>query len=86
MINNSTEQDLDLIGSINRKISRSSVLRLSPYLILGGGLFLANSSLELPYFLRGYLTLLEAQLGIFFLYFFLPKYHRTTPVEKNYEK
>jgi hypothetical protein len=60
--------------------------RFIPHFILGGIIFWGNSSLELPYFLRGYLTLLESQLGLALLYTFTLKRHQVTSVEKHHEK
>jgi hypothetical protein len=70
---------------VRRKIPRLLSGYL-PYLILGGVVFWGNSNLELPYFLRGYLTLLEAQLGLALLYFLVFKRHKSTSVEKYHEK
>lgn len=49
-------------------------LSLLPYLVLGIIIFSFNSSLDVPYFLRGYLTLLEVQVGLLALYFLLRKF------------
>ncbi|NCR39412.1 MAG: hypothetical protein GPJ21_05810 [Microcystis aeruginosa W13-11] len=47
--------------------------RLLPFLVLGVLVFAVNSSLELNYLVKGYITLLELQVGIVVLYFFLAK-------------
>lgn len=47
--------------------------RLIPFILLGLGIFALNSSLDLNYFLRGYLVLLESQVGIVILYFVIAK-------------
>jgi uncharacterized membrane protein len=47
--------------------------RLLPFLALGALVFAFNSSLELNYLAKGYVTLLELQAGIVILYFFLAK-------------
>jgi hypothetical protein len=82
-------QDLvtqDLMTSVKRSISRSTGIRLLPYFCLGGFVFWSNSNLELSYFLRGYLTLLEAQMGLALLYFFVFKRRRTILVNQDHEK
>lgn len=59
-----------------------SRLRLLPYVILGGLIFAFNSSLQLNYFLRGYLALIESQIviiGIFFLMAKLARRNKTEP-------
>jgi hypothetical protein len=48
-------------------------LRLIPYIILGISVFAINSTLELNYFLRGYLVLLESQIGIIVLYLIIAR-------------
>jgi hypothetical protein len=50
--------------------------RLLPFLCLGALIFAFNSSLELNYLVKGYLTLLELQAGIVVLYFLLAKLGR----------
>jgi hypothetical protein len=55
-----------------------SQLRLIPYVILGLGVFAFNSSTDLNYFLRGYLVLLESQIGIVVLYFIIAKIIKRT--------
>ncbi|EPF20305.1 MAG: hypothetical protein EWV58_10225 [Microcystis aeruginosa Ma_MB_F_20061100_S19] len=47
--------------------------RLLPFLVLGVLVFAFNSSLELNYLVKGYITLLELQAGIVVLYFLLAK-------------
>ena len=48
-------------------------MRFIPYAALGLLIFSFNSSGEMNYFLRGYLVLLEAQLGIVLIYFLMSK-------------
>jgi hypothetical protein len=67
-------------------MSRAVLARFFPYLLLGGAVFYGNSSLELPYFIRGYLALIESQLGLVILYFLVLKRHRIVSIEKNHEK
>lgn len=58
-------------------------LRLFPYVILGGLIFAFNSSLQLNYFFKGYLTLIESQIviiGIFFLMAKLAKKNKNRQV------
>ncbi len=47
--------------------------QLLPYLIFGLILFAVTSSLNLNYFAKGYLTILEIQIGIVAIYFWLAK-------------
>lgn len=47
--------------------------QLLPYLLVGLILFVANSSLNLNYFAKGYLTILEMQTAIVVLYFLIAK-------------
>jgi uncharacterized membrane protein len=54
------------------KIPKAS-WRLLPFLALGALVFAFNSSLELNYLVKGYITLLELQAGIVVLYFLLAK-------------
>lgn len=46
-------------------------LRLLPYVVFGASVFSLNSTLEINYFFKGYLILIEAQLGIVLIYFSL---------------
>ncbi|OCR02327.1 hypothetical protein BCD67_20220 [Oscillatoriales cyanobacterium USR001] len=48
-------------------------MRFIPYAALGVLIFSFNSSGEMNYFLRGYLVLLEAQIGIVLIYFIMSK-------------
>jgi hypothetical protein len=52
--------------------------QLLPYLLFGLLLFAVNSSFNLNYFARGYLTILEIQVGIVILYFWLAKQKKLT--------
>lgn len=56
-------------------------LRLLPYVILGGLIFAVNSSLQLNYFLRGYLTLIESQIVIIGIFFLMTKLARRNKSE-----
>lgn len=47
--------------------------QLLPYLIFGLIIFAVTSSLNLNYFAKGYLTILEIQTGIVALYFMMSK-------------
>jgi hypothetical protein len=55
------------------QIKRKNLLKMLPYVILGASIFCFNSSLDLPYFIRGYSTLLEFQVGFLILYFLVQK-------------
>lgn len=72
-------------NSISRKIPKDSTkwLRLVPFLVLGGVVFSFNSSLDLNYLLRGYLVLLETQVGIILLYFWITKSFRKKKLNIN---
>jgi hypothetical protein len=86
MMGNPAMRNRGSTKSVNRKISKLLRARFITPLILGGVVFLGNSSLELPYFLRGYLTILEAQLGLALLYIFTLKRHQVISVEKHHEE
>jgi hypothetical protein len=51
-------------------------LSLVPFLIFGLLVFTGTSSLNLSYFLRGYVVLLETQAGLVIIYFLLYKFSR----------
>ena len=51
-------------------------MRFAPYAALGILLFSLNSTSELNYFLKGYLTILQAQAGIVMLYFAMSKFRK----------
>jgi hypothetical protein len=51
-----------------------SWMRFAPYAALGILLFSLNSTSELNYFWKGYLTILQAQAGIVMLYFAMSKF------------
>ncbi len=54
-----------------------SIVKLIPYSLLGILIFSINSSIDSNYLVRGYITLIEAQLGMVILYLFLmPKITR----------
>lgn len=66
--------NLTMTNSNSQRIGLSfSRLRLLPYLILGLLIFSLNSAINLNYFLKGYLVVLEAQVGILVLYFLIAK-------------
>ena len=48
-------------------------LRLIPYAALGMLIFSLTSTTEVNYFFRGYLVLIQAQAGIFVVYFVIAK-------------
>lgn len=54
-------------------------LRLLPYFVLGVLVFSLNSATDFHYFLKGYLVLLEAQVGIVIVYFLMAKLSRSKP-------
>ncbi|EGK87763.1 hypothetical protein D0A34_07310 [Microcoleus vaginatus PCC 9802] len=51
-------------------------IRFAPYAALGILIFSLNSGSELNYFLRGYLVILQAQVGIVLLYFAMSKFRK----------
>ena len=51
-------------------------MRSAPYAALGILIFSLNSGSELNYFLRGYLVILQAQVGIVLLYFAMSKFRK----------
>jgi hypothetical protein len=54
-------------------MSQYNKLRFLPYLVLGIVIFSLNSFINLNFFLKGYVVLLEAQIGIVLLYFLILK-------------
>jgi hypothetical protein len=52
------------------------LLKLLPYMLVGLGVFWFNSETNLNYLFRGYLVLLEAQVGILVVYFLMSKINR----------
>jgi hypothetical protein len=57
---------------ISQRIKVSgSWLRFFPYLVLGGLVFSLNSISSFNYIMKGYLVLLETQIGLVGLYFLL---------------
>lgn len=58
-----------------------SGLKLLPYAILGGVVFAFNSQTGFNYMLRGYLTLLETQVGIVLIYFLMNRRARVVKEE-----
>jgi hypothetical protein len=63
---------MNQVNSTGIKIPKSG-WHLLPFLVLGVLVFAFNSSLELNYLVKGYITLLELQAGIVVLYFLLTK-------------
>ncbi|MGL5058348.1 MAG: hypothetical protein ACRC62_00095 [Microcoleus sp.] len=51
-------------------------MRFAPYAALGILVFSLNSTSELNYFWKGYLTILQAQVGIVVLYFAMSKFRK----------
>ncbi|MEG4074511.1 hypothetical protein QUA30_17735 [Microcoleus sp. Pol14C2] len=61
----------------SRNLERTpSWMRFAPYAALGLLIFSFNSGSELNYFLRGYLVILQAQVGIVLLYFAMSKFRK----------
>jgi hypothetical protein len=54
---------------MNHLSDKRSPLRLAPFLALGVLLFAFNANQDLPYLLRGYVTLLEIQVGLVAVFF-----------------
>ncbi len=48
---------------------KPNILRLFPYLVFGSLVFHLNSMLSVNYLVKGYLVLLESQIGLVILYF-----------------
>jgi hypothetical protein len=55
------------------RVGRKTLVKMLPYGLLGLAVFSFNSSLELPYVVRGYATLMEFQVGFLVLYFLSQK-------------
>lgn len=55
------------------RVGRKTVSKMLPYALMGLALFSFNSSLDLPYVVRGYATLMELQVGFLILYFLVQK-------------
>jgi hypothetical protein len=58
-------------------------LRFLPYLVLGIVIFSLNSVTNLNFFLKGYVVLLEAQIGIVLLYFLIAKFVKNNKKKNN---
>lgn len=58
-------------------------LRFLPYLVLGIVIFSLNSVTNLNFFLKGYVVLLEAQIGIVLLYFLMAKLVKNNKKKNN---
>ncbi len=66
------------MSKTNKKNDRQKLINLStwqllPYVALGILIFVANSNLNINYFFRGYLTMIESQIAIVGLYFMMNK-------------
>jgi hypothetical protein len=55
------------------RVSKKTLAKMLPYALLGLAVFAFNSSLDLPYIVRGYSTLMEFQVGFLILYFLFQK-------------
>jgi ABC-type bacteriocin/lantibiotic exporter with double-glycine peptidase domain len=55
-------------------------LRFFPYLTLGIVIFSLNSVTNINFFLKGYVVLLEAQIGIVLLYFLMGKLRKNKKI------
>jgi hypothetical protein len=53
---------------------KQSVFRLAPFLALGILIFSFNPNPDMPYFLRGYITLMEVQVGCLAVFFATRKF------------
>lgn len=71
------DQPMSQVNSTGIKTPKVS-WRLLPFLALGALVFAFNSSLELNYLVKGYITLLELQAGIVVLYFLLAKLRKSS--------
>jgi hypothetical protein len=54
--------------------------------LLGGLTFWGNSSLDIPYFAKGYITLIEIQGTLALLYFFMFKSNNRIQLGETHEK
>jgi hypothetical protein len=55
------------------RVGRKTLAKMLPYALMGLAIFSFNSSLDLPYVVRGYATLMEFQIGFLILYFLVQK-------------
>ncbi len=55
------------------RVGHKTLSKMLPYALMGLALFSFNSSLDLPYMVRGYATLMELQVGFLILYFLVQK-------------
>lgn len=73
---------------MNRQIVKNkTIIKLSKYSlypILGLLVFYGNSQLNINYFVKGYLSLLELQIGILIIYFLFSKLKKTKNKQDNY--
>lgn len=63
---------IDIFPKPQLRLSRTWI-RLFPYAILGIVIFSLNSATDLNYIFKGYLVLLESQVGILVIYFLLAR-------------
>lgn len=63
---------IDIFDKPQLRLSRSWI-KLLPYAILGIVVFSLNSATDFNYILRGYLVLLESQIGLVVIYFCFAK-------------
>jgi hypothetical protein len=55
------------------RVNWKTPIKMLPYGLLGLAVFSFNSSLDLPYMVRGYATIMEFQVGFLIIYFLLQK-------------
>jgi hypothetical protein len=55
------------------RVGRKTLIKMLPYALLGLAVFSFNSTLDAPYIVRGYSTLMEFQVGFLILYFLSQK-------------
>jgi hypothetical protein len=55
------------------RVGKKTLIKMLPYAVLGLAVFSFNSSLDVPYVVRGYSTLMEFQVGFLILYFLSQK-------------
>ncbi len=64
-----------------RKVGGMAKLRWLPYAALGGLIFYLNADFEANYFVRGYLILMQMQVGAIALYWFSAKLSRNSALK-----
>lgn len=57
--------------------NNNKAFRYIPYLIFGLFVFIFNSQLNLNYFIKGYISVLELQAGIILIYFLTSRLKKT---------